>query len=83
MKRLAMTLSVVTLALGTTVFTAGAQTQKLGAAALHAQSQNFTPLTQQIACGGYTGGYGCGPGWTYYCGRGPYGRTFCGCHPCR
>ena len=83
MKKLALTLTIGTFALGMTTLTASAQTQRLGAAALHAQAQSFTPIIQQAACGGYTGAYGCGPGWTYYCGTGPYGRTFCGCHPCR
>jgi hypothetical protein len=81
MKQLALTLTIATLALGMTALTASAQTQRPGT--LHAQTQNFTPLVQQAACGGYTGGHGCGPGSTYYCGTGPYGRTFCGCHPCR
>ena len=81
MKRLALTLTIATLALGTTAFTASAQTQRPGAAAVHAQAQNFTPMIEHTACGGY--GARCGPGWVWYCGTGPYGRTFCGCHPCR
>ena len=81
MKKLALTLTIATLALGMTALTASAQTQRLGAAVLHAQAQNFTPIIEQAACGG--AGPRCGPGSTYYCGTGPYGRTFCGCHPCR
>lgn len=81
MKKLALTLTIATLALGMTALTASAQTQRLGAAALHAQAQKFTPIIQQTACGGF--GPRCRPGWTYYCGRGPYGRRYCGCHPCR
>ena len=79
MKKLALTLTIATLALGMTALTASAQTQQPGAAALHAQAQNFTPIIEQAACGGRP--YGCGPGWTYYCGTGPYGRTFCGATP--
>ena len=62
MKKLALTLTTATLALGMTALTASAQTQRPGAAALHAQAQNFTPMIQQAACGGY--GPRCGPGWT-------------------
>ncbi len=81
MKKLALRLTIATLTLGMTALTASAQPQRLGAAALYAQAQNFTPIIEQAACGGY--GSRCGPGSTYYCGTGPYGRTFCGCHPCR
>ena len=82
MKKLTMTLAASALMLGSMALTASAQTHQFGTA-LHAQVQNSTPIIQQAACGAYTGVHGCGPGFTYYCGRGPYGHTFCGCHPCR
>ena len=78
MRKLTLTLTAVALALGTMAMTANAQTQQPGAANLHAQSQNFTPIVKQAACNGYTGRFGCGPGWTRRCG--PYGR--CRCVPC-
>jgi hypothetical protein len=80
MTKLTMTLAAATLMLGSMAVGASAQTHQFGAG-LHAQIQNATPIIQQAACGGF--GPRCGPGWTYYCGTGPYGRTFCGCHPCR
>lgn len=80
MTKLTVTLAASALFLGSMALTANAQTHQLGAG-LHAQLQNATPIIQQAACWGF--GPRCGPGWTYYCGTGPYGRTFCGCHPCR
>jgi hypothetical protein len=65
MRKLALTLTAATLAVGMTALTAGAQTQAPGAASLHAQVHNFTPIIQKAACGGYTGGMGCGPGWVW------------------
>jgi hypothetical protein len=71
MKKLTITLTAAALALGTLAVTASAQTQRLGAASLHAQIQNFTPIITQIACNGTTGVHGCGPGWFWrYGGRG-------------
>lgn len=80
MTKLAVTLAASVHFLGSMALTASAQTHQLGSG-LHGQIQNATPIIQQAACGGF--GPRCGPGWTYYCGTGPYGRTFCGCHPCR
>jgi hypothetical protein len=76
MRKLTMTLTVVTLALGTMAVAANAQTQSLIAGSLRAQAQNFTPITK-AACNGTWGRYGCGPGTVRYC-RG--GRCWCG--PC-
>ncbi len=73
MKKLALTLSVAALALGSMVLSANAQ--QLGAD-LHAQVQNATPIVKNVACRGY--GARCGPGFTWACG--PYGRCFC--RPC-
>ena len=80
MTKVTVTLAAAALFLGSMALSASAQTHQLGAS-LHAQIQNATPIVTQVACGGF--GPRCGPGWTYYCGTGPYGRTFCGCHPCR
>jgi hypothetical protein len=66
MKRLALTLTAATLALGMTALTAGAQTQQPGAASLHAQIHNATPIVTQAACRGV--GRWCGPGFTRRCG---------------
>ncbi len=78
MRKLALTLAAVSLALGTMALGANAQTQQLGAANLHAQAKNFTPVETQVACRGY--GPHCGPGFTWVCG--PYGHR-CWCRPCR
>jgi hypothetical protein len=65
MKKLALTLTATALVLGTMAITANAQTQAPGAASLHAQVQNATPIIKKAACDGYTGVRGCGPGWTW------------------
>ena len=65
MRKLTLTLLTVAVALGMTALVATAQTQRLGAGALHAQGQNFTPITKQVACNGWTGAMGCGPGWIW------------------
>jgi hypothetical protein len=80
MKKIALALTVATLALGITA--AVAQTQQPGAAGLDAQAHNFTPLVKQAACNGMTGAYGCGPGWIRRCWRGPYGGLHCRCVHC-
>ena len=66
MKKLALALTAATLALGMTVLTAGAQTQQPGAASLHAQIRNATPIVTHAACRGW--GPHCGPGFTQRCG---------------
>jgi hypothetical protein len=71
MRKLALTLTAAALVLGTLAVTANAQTQSPGAANLHAQMQNATPITK-AACGGF-GPY-CPPGTTRVCG--PY-RCWC------
>src|ERR1700692_907173 len=73
MKKLALTLSVAALVLGSMALSANAQ--QLGAG-LHAQVQNATPIVKNVACPGV--GARCGPGFTWACG--PYGRCFC--RPC-
>jgi hypothetical protein len=80
MRKLALTLTAATLVLGLTALTASAQTQSPGAASLHAQANNFTPMVQHTACGG-PGPY-CGPGWVRRCWRGPFGYPHCRCVPC-
>jgi hypothetical protein len=77
MRKLTMSLTAAVLVLGTMAVTASAQTQATGAARLHAQIQNATPIIKQAACNGTTGVYGCGPGWVRRCGY--YG---CRCVPC-
>ena len=64
MKKLALTLTAATFALGISALAVSAQTQ--GAASLHAQLQNATPIVTKAACGGW-GPY-CGPGWVRRCG---------------
>jgi len=60
------------LVLVASVIAASAQIQTRGAAGLHAQMQNATPLVQQAACWGW-GPY-CPPGTVRRCG--PY-RCWC------
>ena len=50
MRKLIMILAAVTFALGATALVANAQTR--GAATIHAQLQNATPI-HQAACGGW------------------------------
>jgi len=75
MRKLTMTLTVATLALGMMTWQAGAQTQRAGAASMHALAQNATPIVQQTACQGW-GPY-CRPGFVRTCG--PFR---CWCRPC-
>jgi len=73
MRKLTLTLTAAALALGTLAISANAQTSS-GAAGLHAQAQNSTPI-HQAACRGF--GAHCPPGWTWVCG--PY---HCWCRAC-
>jgi len=75
MRKLTMTLTLATLALGMLTWQAGAQTQRAGAASMHALAQNATPIVQQTACRGF-GPY-CPPGYVRTCG--PFR---CWCRPC-
>ncbi len=61
MRKLTMTLTAAALLLGTMVVAGNAQTQVQGAAGLHAQIQNATPI-EKTACRGY--GPHCPPGFT-------------------
>jgi hypothetical protein len=65
MKKLTVTLAAAAFALGSMAIAANAQTQSAGAASIHAQTQNATPIVKQAACNGRTGGMGCGPGWIW------------------
>jgi hypothetical protein len=64
MRRLTLILAAATLALGAMALEAGAQNHRLGSAGV-LTLKNATPIVKEVACGGYTGGYGCGPGWTW------------------
>jgi hypothetical protein len=64
MRKLSMILAAA-LALGMMASTANAQTAHTGAAVLHAQLHNFTPIIKKAACNGTTGVYGCGPGYVW------------------
>ncbi len=81
MRKLTLTLTAAAFALGTMAFAVNAQTQQLGAASLHAQLQNATPIVRQIACNGRWGPW-CRPGWVRRCRRGFYGYRHCRCVPC-
>ena len=63
MRKLIMILAAVTFALGATALVANAQIR--GAATIHAQLQNATPI-RQAACGGW--GRWCPPGRHRVCG---------------
>jgi hypothetical protein len=67
-----MTLTAAALVLAASAVAAMAQTQSLGAARLHAQIQNATPIVKEAACRGF--GPFCPPGTTRRCG--PY-RCWC------
>ncbi len=71
MHKLTMTLTAAVIALGTMAIAADAQTQAPGAASLHAQIRNSTPI-EKAACRGW--GPHCPPGTTERCG--PY-RCWC------
>ena len=65
MKHLTITSIAAALVLGSLAIAANAQTQLAGAASIHAQTQNATPIIKKAACNGRTGGMGCGPGWIW------------------
>jgi hypothetical protein len=67
-----ITWTTAALVLTASVVAASAQIQTRGAAGLHAQMQNATPIVRQAACRGF-GPY-CPPGTTRRCG--PY-RCWC------
>ncbi|HEX3939498.1 MAG TPA: hypothetical protein VHX43_18505 [Xanthobacteraceae bacterium] len=75
MRKLTLTLTAAALMLGVTAFAANAQTQAPGAAGIHAQVKDFTPI-EKAACRGF--GRWCPPGFVRACG--PYR---CWCRPCR
>jgi hypothetical protein len=66
------TWTAAALVLAASAVAAMAQTQSLGAARLHAQIQNATPIVKEAACRGF--GPFCPPGTTRRCG--PY-RCWC------
>jgi hypothetical protein len=61
MQKFATTLLAAALVTAT-AYSVSAQTISPGSAGFHAQIKNATPLIQQAACNGRTGGHGCGPG---------------------
>jgi hypothetical protein len=67
-----MPLTAAALVLAVSAVAANAQTQAPGAARLHAQIQNATPIVKDVACRGF--GPFCPPGTTRRCG--PY-RCWC------
>jgi hypothetical protein len=67
------TLTAAALALAVSAVAATAQIQSSGAARLHAQIQNATPIVKDVACRGF--GPFCPPGTTRRCG--PYHRCWC------
>jgi len=76
MRKLTLTLTATALVLGSLAFQADAQSQRSGAASIHAL-KNATPITTPAACRGFTGGCGCGPGWVSACPN-----RCCRCVPC-
>jgi hypothetical protein len=64
MQKLTMTLLGAVLVLAT-AYSASAQTMSPGSAGFHAQLKNATPVIQQAACNGRTGGHGCGAGFVW------------------
>jgi hypothetical protein len=48
-----------------TAYSVSAQTMSPGSAGFHAQIKNATPIIQQAACTGRTGGHGCGAGFVW------------------
>jgi hypothetical protein len=75
MRKLSITAAAAALVLTSLAFTAGAQTQQLGAASIHNMLRNATPI-HKAACARLFG-HRCLPGFTWVC-RG--GR--CWCAPC-
>ncbi len=76
MRKLTMILTATAFVLGTMAIQASAQTQRQGAASLHAL-RNATPIVKFAACNGTTGACGCGPGWITSCPG-----ACCRCVPC-
>ena len=74
MRKLTIALAAATLALGAMALPATAQTQQPGAASLHAQARNATPI-HEAACRGF--GRHCPPGSHWVCGP-----MRCWCAPC-
>jgi hypothetical protein len=62
--KLAMATTAAALLFVATALTANAQNQRLGSDGMHAL-KNATPIVHPIACRGWTGRHGCGPGWIW------------------
>jgi hypothetical protein len=74
MRKLTITLAATAFTLGTMALALTANAQTQGAAALHTQAQNATPI-HEAACGGW--GRWCPPGNHRVCGP-----MRCWCAPC-
>jgi hypothetical protein len=79
MQKLILVSIAAVLMLGTAAFEASAQNQQRGAGAVD-QLKNFSPFVRKVACEGYTGICGCGPGRVDACWNRT--RKCCGCVPC-
>jgi len=77
MKKLKITLAIVTFALAAMAIPASAQYQLPGVIGLHTALKNATPIVKEAACNGWTGRCGCGPGWVSACRY-----RCCGCVRC-
>ena len=78
MKKLALSLTTAALILGINVLSGNAQTQAPGAANLHAQIQNTTPIVKQVDCRGGRQKGACPPDFIKKCGP-----AACKCVRCR
>jgi len=72
MKKLTIALAAGALVLGSVMtipLLARAEIPAPGASSFHDALKNSSPIVHEIACAGYTGIYGCGPGWQWGHGK--------------
>ena len=80
LRRLAVVLSATVLVLATATFPVDAQSQQRGVGIIH-KLTNASPWVKKIACDGWTGICGCGPGRVDACWERT--RQCCGCVACQ
>jgi hypothetical protein len=77
MRKLTMTLMAAAFALGAMALQANALNLNRGAICTYNSLKNATPIVTHVACNGWTGACGCGPGFISACRD-----RCCRCVPC-